>query len=597
MSIKKVNDSYEEYFYLLDEAKEIISNALGGYFNIEEFELYQKLQLFILITENDRQYMLKEDIDYCIKIMQMNLNISREEKVLFGYNENLFSARVKLSDATFLFFSKQFEKKPIPAFVRNLFYTNLLKNSGEKTEDIRQYDLLGLSLLSKDKHIQQYMEEVEKRKIQLDSIVKRDLFTSSTSYMGNKRKILGFLIESMMIHIDDRTTLIDLMCGSGVVSCAFSKLGITYASDAQDFCRLLAYIQGAGFPIDNARDILNKLLIDYEKNYQVLVKIFNRYLLKEDAFFHRDYSDVDEICYDYIQFCEEYPKYSSTISNYDEIENWINARKENKYKFPYCLFTTYFANVYFGVLQCIQLDSLRYAIDQMEQERDKDWALGVLVTVAYGIATGHSGHFAQPKKLNSTNILKVIEMRKRSAKFEFIKRFQRLGDECNDCTNNIKTIPGPWEVALNKILDENISPAIVYLDAPYKREEYSRYYHVLETLVKYDYPSSENKGRMRSKVRKERFDSEFFTKTTSKVEDYLVQIITEILENKYICAWSYSDNGAASIVNVISGVKQVVSCNVYIYGTYHKHKSQRKKTEKTKKMIEVIEYLMIFVRC
>ena len=47
-------------------------------------------------------------------------------------------------------------------------------------------------------------------------------------------------------------------------------------------------------------------------------------------------------------------------------------------------------------------------------------------------------------------------------------------------------------------------------------------------------------------------------------------------------------------VKVISEVKGYMKCNVYIYGTYHKHKSQRSKTNNNDKEIEVIEYSIIF---
>ena len=46
-----------------------------------------------------------------------------------------------------------------------------------------------------------------------------------------------------------------------------------------------------------------------------------------------------------------------------------------------------------------------------------------------------------------------------------------------------------------------------------KEKKYSRYYHLLETLVRYDYPESEGKGHISSKKAGERFSSEFFSKT------------------------------------------------------------------------------------
>lgn len=274
----------------------------------------------------------------------------------------------------------------------------------------------------------------------------------------------------------------------------------------------------------------------------------------------------------------------------------INERKKNKKKLPYCLFTYYFANVYFGLAQCIQLDSIRYAIDQIVDEDEKEWALGTLVVTASSIATQHAGHFAQPKRLDENSLKYFINQRSQSAWFEFSKRLITLSEESERYSYYIKTIEGPWENALKQVSKEiRMSNLIVYLDAPYKRDEYSRYYHVLETIVKYDYPSSENKGRLRSKIKGERFNSEFFTKTISKVEEYFVHIISEILMINAICVWSYSNNGAASIRRIVSRVKKNMKCNIFLYSTPYQHLSQRKKSNDGIAKLEVMEYCIVFV--
>jgi adenine-specific DNA-methyltransferase len=48
------------------------------------------------------------------------------------------------------------------------------------------------------------------------------------------------------------------------------------------------------------------------------------------------------------------------------------------------------------------------------------------------------------------------------------------------------------------VLDaEKLPPAIFYADPPYSKEQYSRFYHVLETLELYDYPEANGVGRYR----------------------------------------------------------------------------------------------------
>jgi adenine-specific DNA-methyltransferase len=49
---------------------------------------------------------------------------------------------------------------------------------------------------------------------------------------------------------------------------------------------------------------------------------------------------------------------------------------------------------------------------------------------------------------------------------------------------------------------------VIYGDPPYSRAQYSRYYHVLESLVLYDYPVITGKGR----YRRGRFETDFSRK-------------------------------------------------------------------------------------
>ena len=49
----------------------------------------------------------------------------------------------------------------------------------------------------------------------------------------------------------------------------------------------------------------------------------------------------------------------------------------------------------------------------------------------------------------------------------------------------------------------------VYADPPYTKDQYSRYYHVYETLYRYDFPDSHGAGRVRS----DRFSTGFCLKS------------------------------------------------------------------------------------
>ncbi|PDT73555.1 DNA adenine methylase [Bradyrhizobium sp. C9] len=67
-------------------------------------------------------------------------------------------------------------------------------------------------------------------------------------------------------------------------------------------------------------------------------------------------------------------------------------------------------------------------------------------------------------------------------------------------------------------------PAVIYADPPYTADHYSRYYHLWETLLRYDYPEPVGKGLYRS----DRFTSKFSVK--SEVHRQFEQLIERTAE-------------------------------------------------------------------
>jgi adenine-specific DNA-methyltransferase len=79
--------------------------------------------------------------------------------------------------------------------------------------------------------------------------------------------------------------------------------------------------------------------------------------------------------------------------------------------------------------------------------------------------------------------------------------------------------------------------AIVYADPPYSKEHYSRYYHVLESLERYDYPESLGVGRYRT----DRFRTPFSIK--SEVQDAVGRLCARVAERGWALALSYPSTG------------------------------------------------------
>lgn len=566
-------------FLPLDEVKRQMVCEPKNYFDS---------QLSLFIRRGEKSYILEDDLPFYAHLAKVNDRITDQDRQRFGGVGNLFAQFIKLSEHTAIYLPDRSTVKPIPAFVRNLFYYSEFIDRTLPLKPVpARFELMDIIVITYEPSVERYMKQAIQRKRELDR-VRHSNFVNTASYMGNKKKIAGFIIESMFPYISEDSVFVDLMCGSGAMSQAFAQLGPTYASDAQEFCQLLAKVQGHGFRKLWAQQVLERIAPYYNQHIEALKELYQEQLEEEERLYLQDWSDCETVFSKYNEFVAHFQLYSSTSSISPELTTLISQYKAKPKKFPYCLFTLYFSNVFFGLLQCIQLDSLRYAVDQLKGE-EKKWALGILVVTAYQISSGHAGHFAQPRRISPQNILDTLSQRQKSAYHEFSKRFLCLAEESEKCKNEVKLISGPWQNAL-AFADKNIGKrAVIYLDAPYKRDEYSRYYHVLETLVKYDYPSSEFKGRIRSKKGGERFSTEFFTKTSSKVDKIFIEIITKTLMAGMTCVWSYSDNGVASVIDVIDQVRDLVPCKIHLYGIPYQHQTQRRESHK----LSVTEYCIV----
>lgn len=422
-------------------------------------------------------------------------------------------------------------------------------------------------------------------------------FARTANYTGSKRALSSFLTESIANVLPTNGVVLDLMCGSGAATAAFNRQWRTYASDAQAFSRILAAVQGGGFSEQRAGNLLEYIVPLVRSHAEQLTDLLGSFLDQEDDVLFRDANE--EALLSFQRLGHSYPTYPSPKTAGD----WkptleVELRRADPTLVPYCLFTAYFGNVYFGIRQCVEIDSIRYAIDQLGSDTDRIWALGALVTTLSAVGTTHAAHFAQPRvrpgvRISETQLSKVQDQRSRSVLHEFSIRLLTLAKQSEETERTIGLLPGPWQNALTSMQRVSESgPLLVYLDAPYQRDEYSRYYHVLETLVNYSYPTSRGTGRTPDKGSGplHRFASEFSTRTESRIAQGLIAIIHAVLRNGWTCAWSYADNGLADIVAVVEAVSARIPCNLQSFATPYIHNSQGRGHSAKR----VVEYLTIF---
>ena len=142
-----------------------------------------------------------------------------------------------------------------------------------------------------------------------------------------------------------------------------------------------------------------------------------------------------------------------------------------------------------------------------------------------------SGHFAQYLPSNHPRLEKI---KTKSIWMEFEKK-------CDDFNSIVfsKHQNKSFNLGYEQIFDlqEFNNVQLVYIDPPYTGEQYSRFYHILETVCKYDNPDLEFKGLYRT----DRFTSPFSLRKKAFQEfDKLFCLLSS--KNKKIVL-SYSTKG------------------------------------------------------
>ena len=222
----------------------------------------------------------------------------------------------------------------------------------------------------------------------------------------------------------------------------------------------------------------------------------------------------------------------------------LERRRLNKRPntFPYRLFSITYPGGYFGIRQCIDIDSIRFAIDRALIKKtisreQWDWCVIGLGKVMSRV-NNSTGHFAQFLKPTESNLHRIIEKRERSVWDEFIETANEIGPLHHR----------PWRAKnrayhseslqlLQNLKRKSDSPAIIYADPPYSEAQYSRYYHLLDTLVRYHYPRINSIGRYPG----DRFQTPFSNKGT--VSNSLNELVRLCSEHSAALIFSYPENG------------------------------------------------------
>jgi len=314
-------------------------------------------------------------------------------------------------------------------------------------------------------------------------------------YLGNKSKLLHIIEKEINSISKQWDTICDLFAWSGVIWDYFKNNYNIISNDIEYYSYI---INEVNINFDK-KELLKLNLNDIVNNLKN--EIDNTWLKQE-------------------------------IWDITEYLNKLWKRKKKKENFFYSNFVW----TYFSVNQWLEIDLYRLNIEKNYKWFTRSYLIALWIYGLYNVVNSVWNHFAQPRWIKDKN-LAIIKKKFQKSFFDVVIK------KHNEILKNID-----W---INSFSSKNISENLdykdflkkwhkintFYIDTPYTIDHYSRFYHILNTFSKYDYPKVEWIWL----YREDRFQSPFCLKT--KVEEEFEYMISTVFK-KYNAniVLSYSDS-------------------------------------------------------
>lgn len=378
-------------------------------------------------------------------------------------------------------------------------------------------------------------------------------------YMGSKREILEFVVQSINELDVKEGWLCDLFAGTSVVGASLKDKYNIHSNDIQSYSGILA----------------QTYLTDLKSNvpFSVLDELKQEITLEVERF----KSIYPELVFNYEK--------DLAVSEVVLLEKEQQKLIDKNFKIGFHLFTKYYSGTYWSFEQCVWIDAIRCVA-----ERHKDThiykAIMCSLISSMSYVTQSTGHYAQYRDVNSRNMNDILIYRRRDIWIYFERKFLDLVTNLNGTNTKSSRITNLDYLDCLRLIENG---SIVYADPPYQSVHYSRFYHALETLVRYDYPAVSHKGR----YREDRHQSPFCKKTT--VNEAFTSLFEAVNNKEAHLALSYSDTGMISLAKIIALATKVFKGNYTnkVLQKEHLHSTMGRSDERQQ---IVTEYIILFKR-
>lgn len=289
-------------------------------------------------------------------------------------------------------------------------------------------------------------------------------------YMGNKTKLLSYIGEAIDSFFFDASSVADPFCGSGAVSwyLASNTIKKVVSGDLQLFATIRA-----SSVVERTHAVRIEVALDEwfsrtnDRIAYILMRL-PRKIIRQSLDFG---NQVDFI--DYVKSCRNFCDSSQMVSDLG------------------LYFTKAYGGYYFSPFQSIVFDCLRSVANSFSRELRNIFISSLIGAASYCSAS--PGHTAQPFQPTPTACKYIMESWGKDV-FSIVKKaslnISALSAKTRGCAVNGDFV---------RCMDMLQSGDLVIADPPYSSVQYSRFYHVLETLARDTPVTVSGKGRYPSR--------------------------------------------------------------------------------------------------
>jgi adenine-specific DNA-methyltransferase len=320
-------------------------------------------------------------------------------------------------------------------------------------------------------------------------------YAPAVRYMGAKISLRPYILSQVLGPRKSPEAVTDLFAGTATVASWMADGPAVTACDLLHSANVFARVRLLPWKFD--QDDISRILANAMAYRDVELQRVRSLIAEEERALEGGPSKTEAL-----------------IANAAHVGNCDRAAEEARHLRSECgygLARLYFARGYFSTRQAVELDCLYRAISEAAEGNvfplssdctvatlaDLGLAMYLAIASAISNSPGHTAQFLRAR--SEAGYLRV----KRAWTMDALERgprmLERLGPVGSLAWRSQNLVRRGDSAQIVERPDFSPVPgSVVYADPPYTKDQYSRMYHVLETLYLYDYPDAVGVGRARS---------------------------------------------------------------------------------------------------